>query len=818
MHTFTKGLGRFLLTIGLITPAFAFAAQPVVLGQTPLLGATDVPLEGPFTLRFDQALEPSSVNNRSIQLWQEGNRLETEVSLNIDGTIVEVYPVDSPIFSEDFYYFQVVGGFPGLSPAPVGLPNDYMRSNYVGFDDFGNGITMVGTTDTADPVIVSLSTDGDTLTTPGSEETVTITFSEDLSRRPMVVVDGEAELAHTCGDRDYKTACFTYAVGSGVEGPQSVVIEAAQDASAQSMLPEGRTIVVDTKPPTLAEVAAIPTGQDATPDYAFTSSEAGAIAYGGACSSASSAAVAGSNTITLATLATGTYSDCTIVVTDEVGNASLPLLLSAFTIVLPPTPPSVSVISRLTNDLSPVVSGSASDDTAVQSVTVLVQSVSYTADLHDGVWSVIIPEGTLGDGSYTVTATAVDTQGATAQAYGTLTIDRTAPVLNITGGPAEGSFTNNNFATFTFTADTPALCSLDNGAPVSCTGSFSTPELLGGTHSFTLEAADAAGNVTRAVRSWNVDRIAPVVTEVLGAPSSLDATPDYIFNTTKEGTITYGGACSSATMAAVAGDNTITFEALAPGTYSNCSIEVTDSVGNRSTPLVVNTFTILAPPPQEVTITLTATSDTYVHKGASDTNEGASPLLRIRAAGDNRALVRFNQAEIAAAVGSGTLLSAVLELTIDETKNNWGKQSRQIQAHRLVSPWAEGNGKNAGLPGNQSFRGTGLGATWECAQDTNIENHNSDCTEADDWDMRLKKKTPFSAPWVESFTDSVFVQKGQEGVIDFAVTADVQAYLQGSLNHGWVIRKEEENKPGDVSFFSKESAGAAPVLILTIRR
>ena len=63
----------------------------------------------------------------------------------------------------------------------------------------------------------------------------------------------------------------------------------------------------------LAEVTAITT-TDNTPDYTFSSTESGALTYGGSCSSSTTSAISGNNTITLNTLSVGTYADCTITV------------------------------------------------------------------------------------------------------------------------------------------------------------------------------------------------------------------------------------------------------------------------------------------------------------------------------------------------------------------------------------------------------------------------------------------------------------------------------------------------------------------------
>ena len=100
--------------------------------------------------------------------------------------------------------------------------------------------------------------------------------------------------------------------------------------------------VPDTTPPTLTQIAPVTTpNNDATPNYTFNSTEAGTITYGGSCSSTTTAAISGNNTITLSTLVDGLYDDCTIVVTDTASNSSSALALSDFTVSLGTTPPVV---------------------------------------------------------------------------------------------------------------------------------------------------------------------------------------------------------------------------------------------------------------------------------------------------------------------------------------------------------------------------------------------------------------------------------------------------------------------------------------------
>jgi hypothetical protein len=92
-----------------------------------------------------------------------------------------------------------------------------------------------------------------------------------------------------------------------------------------------------------------------TPSYAFVSTEAGTIRYGGDCSSPTTAATAGLNTITFNMLSNGTHSNCTITVTDAAGNVSNQLLVSPFTIAslvsTPSSPATTTGNSAITSQI-----------------------------------------------------------------------------------------------------------------------------------------------------------------------------------------------------------------------------------------------------------------------------------------------------------------------------------------------------------------------------------------------------------------------------------------------------------------------------------
>ena len=107
----------------------------------------------------------------------------------------------------------------------------------------------------------------------------------------------------------------------------SIAVLVSSCSSSEDILPE-------TTAPVIAEVTFVTTPtNDSTPNYTFSSDEAGTITYGGSCSSSTTSAISGNNTITLVSLSTGTYTDCTITVTDAAGNVSSTLTLSSFSVI-----------------------------------------------------------------------------------------------------------------------------------------------------------------------------------------------------------------------------------------------------------------------------------------------------------------------------------------------------------------------------------------------------------------------------------------------------------------------------------------------------
>ncbi|MGY5146838.1 MAG: DNRLRE domain-containing protein [Candidatus Nitrosopumilus sp. bin_7KS] len=212
-------------------------------------------------------------------------------------------------------------------------------------------------------------------------------------------------------------------------------------------------------------------------------------------------------------------------------------------------------------------------------------------------------------------------------------------------------------------------------------------------------------------------------------------------------------------------------------------------------------------------INLEASQDSYLRKGASNTNEGANWNLIVKAGGDNQALVSFDLTGISTVPDHATL-----ELFAVNNGDNWGKEGRDITLHRVLATWTEGNGFNT-KPGNLKnsdikdfkYRGDGDGVTSNCSVDTNIDNGKADCE---------NKWKHGSIDVVETPTDYMTIFKNFKGNdkkdlpmtestigwVSFDITADLNSCVNENVETcSWMIQKFD-HKAGRIEFASTEGA------------
>jgi hypothetical protein len=199
---------------------------------------------------------------------------------------------------------------------------------------------------------------------------------------------------------------------------------------------------------------------------------------------------------------------------------------------------------------------------------------------------------------------------------------------------------------------------------------------------------------------------------------------------------------------------------------------------------------------------LNTTKDSFLTQGNAKQNEGINPILKIISSDKNRPVIAFDQTSVEIAAAGETLQSAKLRLYITDNGNNWGPTGRNIAMHSLTQNWEEGNGWNTG----NNISGNGNGVTWNCPVDTDISNNQDDCITQ--WN---------GGSFTSIATDTVLITNNMVNqFIEFDVTSDVQAFLDGTQNNfGWIIKKGDEALNGSLDFASKEDFNNHPKLILT---
>ena len=199
--------------------------------------------------------------------------------------------------------------------------------------------------------------------------------------------------------------------------------------------------------------------------------------------------------------------------------------------------------------------------------------------------------------------------------------------------------------------------------------------------------------------------------------------------------------------------------------------------------------------------TLFSEKDSFIREGIKFSNEGSNEILRVMGAGptNNRAVVQFSQDEIESVSESKQLESATLKLFIISNDGKW-ENGQHVTIHQLTTEWLEGNESNAPLA---DFVGIQNGVSWNCSSD----------------EKRCVSKWN-GGHYIDTPTDSIFISNHvQDGHwLKFDVTADVKGFQLGSPNHGWIIKKSNEDSSGRINFASRESNSNVPELVMVFSK
>jgi len=330
-------------------------------------------------------------------------------------------------------------------------------------------------------------------------------------------------------------------------------------------------------------------------------------------------------------LGNGSHS-ITTTATDAAGNTSAPS--AAVNFVVDTVAPAAPVITAAADDVNPgtgtVNNGGSTNDTRPQltgtaeagsTVTIYDNGTAIGTAVvgSNGSWS-FTPSGNLNEGSHSFTVRATDAAGNVGPASGafTLTVDTTAPnapaitsvtddVAPVTGTITSGSSTNDPRPQLTGTGEAGSTITIYDGttaigtAVVGSNGSWSfTPSgnLNEGSHSFTVRATDAAGNVGPASGAFTLtvdttapnapaitsvtDDVAPVTGTITSGSSTNDPRPQLTGTGEAGSTITIYDGTTAIGTAVVGSNGSWTFTPsgnLSEGSHS-FTVRATDAAGN----------------------------------------------------------------------------------------------------------------------------------------------------------------------------------------------------------------------------------------------
>ncbi|NVJ48650.1 MAG: Ig-like domain-containing protein, partial [Cytophagia bacterium] len=263
------------------------------------------------------------------------------------------------------------------------------------------------------------------------------------------------------------------------------------------------TVISSAVGPVISEITAVTTPtNDNTPSYTFTTNETGTFSLGGSCGTSSSTTIGGTGnqTITLtqtdnsSALSDGTYSDCTITVTDDGGKASSPLSISSFTVDT--TPPTLSSSSP-TDDASGINTGSDITLTFNENIAFGTGNIEVI-DETDASNSFTIDVGNPGAQASISGAVLTINPGSNLDASSNYSVRIAATAIDDIAGNSYAGITNGT--TLNFTTNFPPTLTVNNGLTVNegengliDSGKLNASDTEGGTLTFTVTTAVANG-------------------------------------------------------------------------------------------------------------------------------------------------------------------------------------------------------------------------------------------------------------------------------------------------------------------------------------
>lgn len=531
---------------------------------------------------------PSSLNNADFQIRFRNNSSQSDEYFRVDGVSVET--------SGDT-----------TAPTVTNVTSSTANGSY-------NAGDVVNVQVTFSEVVLVTGTPRITLETGATDRNVNYTSGSNSNTLTFAYT---VQAGDTSSDLDY-TGTTALALNGGTirdAASNNATLTLATPGAAGS-LGANKVIVIDTTAPTLGEVTPVPTPtNDATPNYTFSSNETGTIAYAGGCTSGTSNAVNGNNTVTFASLADGMYSGCTVKVTDAAGNQSNTLAVSSFDV----------------DTLAPVITINGANPLALGTGDTFVDDGASALDAHDGA----VPANPTGSvntavpGTYNITYTATDAAGNSSSAIRAVNVsDDDAPMFSGVPSNMTVEATSLSGAVVSYTNPT-ANDNVDGdvSANVVCTPASGSTFAFG-TTVVGCAVSDAAGN--DAATSFNVtveDTTDPILTMPVNqtleatAPGGAVATFAVTANDNIDGDVSASIVCDA---------NSGNMFALGVTTVSCTAEDTAGNSGSGSFTITVEDTTapVITFDPNAVVVVTVSETESEAHYNATATDAGdAAPSL-----------------------------------------------------------------------------------------------------------------------------------------------------------------------------------------------
>ncbi|WPU24005.1 Ig-like domain-containing protein [Cedecea neteri] len=518
----------------------------------------------------------------------------------------------------------------------------------------GPSIDYVLTVDTVPltaPVVVEIIDDVGPIKTPLVSGSVT----DDTT--PTFTGTGKVGSTVTLLDSDGLTVLGTGTVGPDgtwsitttplSEGPHNITITATDDVG-HSVGPSAPIVIdVDITAPGNPTVLVV----DPTGTLVSGTAEAGAtviIKDGSGNVLGTGVAVGGAWVVTLSPAQT-TGAQLTAVAQDPAGNQSGGVNFNAATSIIPHPPTIDTVVDDVnpvtgnigkggsTNDTLPTLNGSGAEPGAAVNIYVDGLLITTVTAGSDGKWTWTVTDPLLqGPHTFAVSQTANLVTSGLSPLYNII-VDTTPPgqpiivsvVDDVVGGAVgpltNGQATNDPKPTLSGTAEAGSTVNiLDNGvvigtATVNVLGVWTftpTANLGEGSHTLTVTATDAAGNVSPPSTGFvvNVDTIAPAAPVITAVTNDVTSQPVTAGQPTNDNTPTFSGTAEAGTTLVFKDGNVVigtvtvpvggnwTFTPTAPlldGSHT-ITVTATDAAGNASGPsagfnVVVDTVPPIVP-------------------------------------------------------------------------------------------------------------------------------------------------------------------------------------------------------------------------------